>query len=117
MTQNQLILRFLRWAIFLFIALEVSSRVEHRLTVATGCQLSPFFAQQIADMKKVTDDYRAKHPDEMKQVGHQMLVARWTVHGITAVILAGLIVWLRKGSQGMPNNSLQATTAAPANYD
>jgi hypothetical protein len=107
------IIRFLRWTILLFIVLEVSSKAEHRLTVATGSQLSPFFAQQIADMKKSTDDYRAKHPEEIKQVGHQMLVARWMVHGVTAVILAGLIVWLRKSSQGMPNTALEPTPTAP----
>jgi hypothetical protein len=114
MTQNRLIWNFLRWAIFLFVVLEVSSKIEHRLTVKTGSDLSPFFAQTIAGMEKATDDYRATHKEEMRQVGHQMLVARWMVHGMTAIILAGLIVWLRKDTQGMPNTSLEPTAVTPS---
>jgi hypothetical protein len=112
MSQDKLI-SFLRWAILLFIILEFSRRVEHDLTVATGCQSSPFFAQQVADMKKGTEDYRAKHPEEVKRVGYRMAVVHWTVHGITAVILAGWIVRRSKGPEGMPK-ALQATATAPA---
>ena len=105
MTQNQAIIRFLRWAILLFIALGISGSIERKLTIAVGCQLSPAFAQTIADAKKSANEQLIKDPEGMKRVGHQMIVARYTVRGITAVILADLIVWLRKDSRGMPTTA------------
>jgi len=103
MNQNQLIFRFLRWAIFLFIALGISGNIERKLAVSVGCQLSPAFAQTIADGKKSADEQRIKDPEGVKRVGYQMIAARYTVRGTTAVILAGLIVWLRKDSRSVPN--------------
>jgi hypothetical protein len=99
MTQNQLIFRFIRWAIFLFIALGISGSIERKLAVSVGCQLSPAFAQTIADGKKSADEQLVKDPEGMRRVGHQMIVARYTVRGITTFILAGMIVWWRKDSR------------------
>jgi hypothetical protein len=99
MTQNQLIFRFFRWAIFLFIALSISGSTERKLAVSVGCQLSPAFAQTMADGKKSVDEQMTKDPEGMKRVNHQMIVSRYTVRGITAFILAGLIVWFRKDSR------------------
>ena len=112
MKKNNIILGFLGWAILLFIVLVVSSTIAHRISVATGCKESTIFAQQIADEKKSMHDYVAKQPEEARRVGHHVLVAELTVHGITAVILASLIVWFRKDS-GMPNTALEPTPTAP----
>ncbi len=101
MTQNQTVFNFLRWAIFLFIALGISSSMEHKLAVSVGSQLSPAFAQGLADSKKEAQEQMAKDPDGARRAGYQMTVAKFTVRGITAIILAGFIVWFRKDSRSM----------------
>ena len=99
MTQKQVIFRFFRWAILIYAILSVSSRIETHLTITTVSQLSPFFAQAFTGMEKDAKERQAQNPEEMRIVLHQMSVQRITLHGITAVILAGLIVWSRKESR------------------
>ena len=60
-------------------------------------------------MKKSGGEQRLKDPERTRQVGHQMLMTRYIVRGVTSAILAFLIVYFRKVSRGMPNTSLEPT--------
>lgn len=96
MTQKQPFFSFLRWAIFLFLVLGVYSALQRSYTVYVGCQVSPSFAKTIADGEQAAKAEQAKDPEDMKRVGQQMRFAKYTVRGVTAIIISGIIVWWRK---------------------
>ncbi len=104
MTPNERLFNVVCWAIFLFIALSISNTCEYKFAQSVGRWLSPAFAQGLADMKKSGDEQRLKDPEGTRRVSHQMLMTRYTVRGVTSVILAVLIVYFRKISGGMPNH-------------
>ena len=101
MTPNERVSNFVCWAIFLFIVLSISNTYEYKSAQSVGCQISPAFAQGLADMKKSGDEQRLKDPEGTQRVSHQMLMTRYTVRAVTSVMLAVLIVWFRKSSRGM----------------
>jgi len=109
MTPNERLYNVVCWAIFLFIALSISNTCEYKFAQSVGCRLSSAFAQGLADMKKSGDEQRLKDPEGTRRVGHQMLMTRYTVRGVTSFILAVLIVYFRKLSRGMPNKSPEPT--------
>ena len=112
MKNNHIILRFLGWAILLFIVLQVSSAVEHRLTTAVAVRLSPPYARSLADWKKTEAEQIAKDP--AAGGAYELMGATGSaVRGITALLIAGLVVWRWRAARGMPNTALEPTPTAP----
>jgi len=112
MKKNYIILRFLGWAILLFIVLQVSNTVEQKLANVVGVRLSPTYAQALADWQKSQTEQLAKDPDA---VGVYELAGatRSAVRCITAAVIAGLVVWRWRAARGMPNTALEPTPTAP----
>jgi type VI protein secretion system component VasF len=95
MSSTQRVVNVLIWTVVLIIALGISSRWEHELTISIGCRLSPTFAQTIANEEKSLLLERETNPDEMRRVSERMVIARYTVRGIIAFVLAVMIVYYR----------------------
>jgi hypothetical protein len=108
---------FLRWTIFIFILFAVTKKIELQLARAVGSHLSAEYAQWITDLHKSADAIRTKDPDGWQYVTSRVGFATYGLYAVASAIIAGFIVWWRRDSRGMPNNSLQATAAAPSSRD
>ena len=89
--------------------LMVATKIEHKVSLAVGTDLSPDYAHWIADLHKSADALKAKDPDGFHYVTTRMGFASMGVYGVTSAIIAAIIVWWRRGSRGMPNTALEPT--------
>lgn len=111
MTPDQRINRlysFLKWFVFLFIALSISNKFEHNSAIAVGNKNSPVFAQSLSDELTIVKAQQEKDPKATRQLGNQMMMAKYTVRGITSFVLAFLIVYFRLNTN-LQNNSNRET--------
>lgn len=85
-----------------------SSRIEQKVSVAVGSHLSAGYASWISDLHKSADAFRTKNPDEWHYVTTRMGLATLGICGITAAIIAGVIVWSRRELR-MSNQAVERT--------
>jgi hypothetical protein len=112
------IIRFGLWAVFFFLVLEVARKIEHDATIAAGERYSQAFAQSIVHIKGWAKDQKTEDPAATRHLNHEMLLARFRVHAITALILAGIVTLFatnieRAKMSRMPNTALEPTPTAP----
>jgi len=112
MKSKQLFVSFLRWTIFIFVLLMIANKIEHKVTAAVGSYLSPTYAQWIADLHTSANAVRTKDPAGWRYVTIRVAFSIFAVYGITAVIIAGLVVWWRRDSRGMPDTALETMSTA-----
>ncbi len=95
-----------RWTILIFIVLMVTSKIEHKVSLAVGSHLSPDYAKWISDLHKSADLLKTKDPGAFDCTTTRMGFASMAVYAFASVILAVIIVWWRTNS---PSSALQIT--------
>ena len=93
MHSKQLIFRFLVWTLFVFLALGASGTLERRMAVAAGCRHSEDFGRMIQSADLWWKERAQQDPQSTIRAGREIRAARYTVRGVTAALVAALVVW------------------------
>jgi len=90
---KRLIVRFFVWVAFTYVALSVSGLLERRMAVAAGRRHSEEFGRMIQSTELWWKERAKQDPQGTIRAGREILAARYTVRGVTAILIAGLVVW------------------------
>jgi hypothetical protein len=91
--------RFVALVAILFLGLTIAGTVERRTARVVGCHYSPEFAQHLEESETWSKDFEKSNPQEIARAGGAMRAVRYVVRGLSAFLLAGVVVWLRTDSQ------------------